>query len=242
MQEEWLPVCIYSRHNDNSFSLTHFSLNDEIVCDDFMSIPVSKVHGANMGPTWVLSAPAGPHVGPMHICVSKPTTIGSDNGLSPGRRQAIIWTSAGILLIGPLETNFSEVSIRIQTFSFKKMHLKVLSAKWHPFVSPQCGNECYQLVFTPSSFSQTEWWSQVPHVWFLSMLPIMHPAKVQWGRKRTHFSLFTLTYFISQFDTWFLWSVAKQQCEYIEEPLSCWYCYICYYQKGSKCLNTPLSF
>ena len=34
-----------------------------------------------------------------HICVSKLTIIGSDNGLSPGRRQAIIWTNAGILLI-----------------------------------------------------------------------------------------------------------------------------------------------
>ena len=42
-----------------------------------------------------------------HICVSKQTSIGSDNGLSPGRRQAIIWTNAGILLIGPLRTNFS---------------------------------------------------------------------------------------------------------------------------------------
>ena len=68
-----------------------------------------------------------------HICVSKQTIIGSDNGLSPGRRQAIIWTSAGILLIGPLETNFSEILIGIQTFSFKKMHLKMSSAKWRPF-------------------------------------------------------------------------------------------------------------
>ena len=37
-----------------------------------------------------------------HICVGKLTNIGSDNGLSPARRQAIIWTNAGILLIGPL--------------------------------------------------------------------------------------------------------------------------------------------
>ena len=37
-----------------------------------------------------------------HICVGKLTIIGSDNGLSPGRRQAIIWTNAGILLIRPL--------------------------------------------------------------------------------------------------------------------------------------------
>ena len=33
----------------------------------------------------------------MHICVKKLALIGSDNGLSPGRRQAIIWTNAGIL-------------------------------------------------------------------------------------------------------------------------------------------------
>ena len=46
-----------------------------------------------------------------HLCVGNLTIIGSDNGLSPGRRQAIIWTNAGILLIGPLGTNFSEISI-----------------------------------------------------------------------------------------------------------------------------------
>ena len=68
-----------------------------------------------------------------HICVSKLTIIGSDNGLSPGRRQAIIWTNDGILLIGPLGTNFSEILIGIQTFSLKKVHLKMTSAKWRPF-------------------------------------------------------------------------------------------------------------
>ena len=68
-----------------------------------------------------------------HICVSKLTIIGSENGLSPDRRQAIIWTNAGILLLWPLRTNFSEILIEIYTFSFKKMHLKMSSAKWRPF-------------------------------------------------------------------------------------------------------------
>ena len=68
-----------------------------------------------------------------HICVSDQTTIGSDNGLSPGRRQAIIRTNAGILLIRPLGTNFSEILIEILIFSFKKMRLKVSSAKRRPF-------------------------------------------------------------------------------------------------------------
>ena len=54
-----------------------------------------------------------------HKCVDNLIIIGSDNGLSPGRRQAIIWTNAGILLIGPLGTNFSEILIEILTFSLK---------------------------------------------------------------------------------------------------------------------------
>ena len=67
-----------------------------------------------------------------HICVGNLTIIGSDNGLSPDRRQAIIWTNAGILSTGPLGTNFSEILIEIYTFSFKKMHLKMPSGKWRP--------------------------------------------------------------------------------------------------------------
>ena len=81
-----------------------------------------------------------------HICVGKLTTIGSDNGLSPGRRQAIIWTNAGLLLIGPLGTNFSEILIEILTFSFNKLHLKVSSAKWRPFCLGLNVLIMYQLV------------------------------------------------------------------------------------------------
>ena len=68
-----------------------------------------------------------------HICVNKLTIIGSDNVLSPGRRQAIIWTNAGILLIGNLGTNCSEILIESRPFSFKKMHLKMSSGKRRPF-------------------------------------------------------------------------------------------------------------
>ena len=67
-----------------------------------------------------------------HICVSKQAIIGSDNGLSPGRRQTIIWTNAGFLSIGPLRTYFNENLIKIQQFSLKKMHVKMSSAKWRP--------------------------------------------------------------------------------------------------------------
>ena len=59
-----------------------------------------------------------------HICVGTNTNIGSDNGLSPGRRQAIIWTNAGILLIGPLRTNLSWILSEIHTFHSRKCILK----------------------------------------------------------------------------------------------------------------------
>ena len=67
-----------------------------------------------------------------HICVRKLNSIDSDNGRSPGRRQAIIWTNAGILLIRTIGTNFSGILSEIHTFSFKKMHLKMSSGKWRP--------------------------------------------------------------------------------------------------------------
>ena len=58
--------------------------------------------------------------------------IGSNNGLSPGRRQAIISTNAGILLTRTLGTNFSEILSEIHTFSFKKRPLKMTSGEWWP--------------------------------------------------------------------------------------------------------------
>ena len=96
-------------------------------CYIAISSPIGCAHTQN--DTWLIT-----HWGRVtYICVSNLTIIGSDNGLPPGRRHAIIWTNAGILLIEPLGTNFSEISIEIPTFSFKKMRLKVSSAKWRPF-------------------------------------------------------------------------------------------------------------
>ena len=68
-----------------------------------------------------------------HICIIKLTIIDSDNGLSPGRRQAIVWINDRISIIGPLEANFSEIGIGIQAIYHKKRRLKMSSAKWQPF-------------------------------------------------------------------------------------------------------------
>ena len=65
--------------------------------------------------------------------------IGSSNGLSPGQSQVITWTNAGLLPIRPLGTNFSEIRIKIQSFSFMKMHFE-MSAKWWPFCTGGMGS------------------------------------------------------------------------------------------------------
>ena len=40
-----------------------------IGCNLGSGSPDSKVHGTNMGPTWVLSAPDGPHIGPINLAI-----------------------------------------------------------------------------------------------------------------------------------------------------------------------------
>ena len=102
------------------------TLNDNYFLGDNLNHPVADLTA--------YSEPVLTQWGRMtHICVGKLTIISSDNGLSPGRRQAIIQTNAGILLIGPLGTNFSEILSEIHIFSFKKVHLKLSSAKLRPF-------------------------------------------------------------------------------------------------------------
>ena len=87
-----------------------------------------------------------------HICASKLIIISSDNGLSPDRHQAIICNNAGIMSIGPLGTKPSEISITIHIFSFKKMHLKMSSGKWRPWVNP------HYKAWMVSQMSNVLWW------------------------------------------------------------------------------------
>ena len=93
-----------------------------------------------------------------HLCVSNLTIIGSDNGLSPGPRQAIISTNDVMLWIRPLGKNFSEILIEFLTFWFMKIRVDVWSAKWRP--------SCLGLnVLMPVLIG---WWQFHPQYWFLS--------------------------------------------------------------------------
>ena len=67
-----------------------------------------------------------------YICVGSLIIIGSDNGLSLGWHQAIIWTNTELLSIRPLGTNQWNVYWNSK-FPFKKVHLKMSSGKCRPF-------------------------------------------------------------------------------------------------------------
>ena len=61
-----LMICLYIIfiYYDQHIKYLHGKMRDI-----FYKIPDSKDHGANMGPTWDLSAPDGPHVGPMNLAI-----------------------------------------------------------------------------------------------------------------------------------------------------------------------------
>ena len=75
-----------------------------------------------------------------NIYVDKLTSIGSDKGLLPGQRQSIIWTNAGILLVGPLGTNFSEFFIKIQTICLSLYVLIILQHRTQLTTHKKCPN------------------------------------------------------------------------------------------------------
>ena len=86
-----------------------------------------------------------------YIYISKLTISGSDYDLSPDRCKVIDWTNAEILLIGPLGTNFSEIIILIQTFSFKKWVWKYSWKMAAIFSRPQCFNSSPSGIITAIS-------------------------------------------------------------------------------------------
>ena len=98
----------------------------------------------------------------MHICVSKLNIIGSDNGLSSGRRHTIIWTNAGLLLIWPLGTNFSEMLIH---FRSRKCIWKYRLRNGAHFVSAP---ECVKCVSTGP------WFPDICTSPFFSLSPVSH--------------------------------------------------------------------
>ena len=102
------------------FNAVHFGLSEA----EWRMYTDSKVHGANMGPPGSYRPQMGSMLTPWTLLSGYASLnwflTGSDNGLSPVRHKAIIWTYDELLLIGPSGTNVSEVWIEIQQSSYQK--------------------------------------------------------------------------------------------------------------------------
>ena len=113
----------------------------------------------------------------IHASLNRDSIV-SDNGLSPIRRQAIIWTNAELLPIGPLGTNCSEISINIKKISFAKMHLKILSAKLRPFC-PGGRWVKWTTILIPGFWTIKPYWPNFPVDMSHPMGPVI-PVHANW--------------------------------------------------------------
>ena len=117
-----------------------------------------------------------------HICVNKLATIDSDNGLSPGRCQAIISTNAGIMLIGLLRTYFSEILLEVYIFSFTKIHLKMSSGNWQPFCPSLKCVKHNQASTNTTSLTPTHWYDLKikQYIYLTNWRALKYQIRLQW--------------------------------------------------------------
>ena len=103
-----------------------------------------------------------------HICVSKLNIIGSDNGLSPGQHQPIIWTNARILLTWPSGTTSEKCQskfIYLVPFSRHNNTVAVtVGHRWKECLQFGGGTEKQNLLiflmfmFATNTISTSIWW------------------------------------------------------------------------------------
>ena len=99
------------------------------------------------------------------MCVGNLTIVGSDNGLSPGRRQAIIWTNIA-------NWTFKK-QILVEIFPFTKMHLKVSSALWRSF----CLGINVLICYTSTNFF-------IYYDYYIAPKTVRNVICQKWGRNR----------------------------------------------------------
>ena len=147
------------------------------------------------------TCPALTHWGRVtHLCVSKLTSIASDNGLSPGRRQAIIWNNAGILLIGhfrnKLQWNFNRNSnIFIQENAFESVVCETAAI----LSRPQWVNEV-----SLWGVSREDWWENWPCYNGIVLYEFLSITVMEYFVVIIHFFLLANVSNISKYITHFL--------------------------------------
>ena len=156
----------------------------------------------------------------VHIYVSKIIAIGSDNGISPGRRKTITWANAGILCIGTLGMKFRTILIEINIISFQNLLLKTLSAKWCPF---RLGLNVLTTTATSRCIS----------IWYIKTL-VYSGILLSWRRGQSH-----KTHILPYITGTYLSKYGKYS--YLRPWWSLWKQLYCQFQKKSLCYLITLS-
>ena len=114
----------------------------------------------------------------MHICVGNLTIIGSDNARSaPSHYLNQCWNIAN----WPLGTNFSEILIEINKFSFKQMHL-MSSGKWRPFYLGLNVLILVQWMTISDSWAPTHWFARrVTWTYMMQLIREQQTSLTHWG-------------------------------------------------------------
>ena len=118
----WIRYTCY--HHDVWGSLLHTS-------------PDSKIHGANMGPTWVLSAPVGPHVSPMNLAIREvcPALWLAQLCWYHGKQILRSWT----ICVSEVWNVFCEIRARFLSLTRSKLRLCSANHRAGYFSNRACG-------------------------------------------------------------------------------------------------------
>ena len=136
----WLPAALLSNHTLVRTNLYGARIQGQIC---WSSIVRSRLFRLYLCPSGVFDCHLGHRADdcPSASAVIQPI-IGSDSGLSPAQRQAIIWNNACTLLIGPLGTNCNnngrKTSIFIQNISLNTQMWLFVSALFYCNVPSIC--------------------------------------------------------------------------------------------------------
>ena len=115
-----------------------------------------------------------------HICFRKLTIIGSDNGLSPGRRPAIIWTNTEYCQLDPWEQTSVKFSVKFIYFHWENAFENVVH-KWRPFCFGLNVLSNMGLMMMMMMTMKMRWWSTCGASWTVSLAKYISPHRPIWS-------------------------------------------------------------
>ena len=149
--------------------------------------PDSKVHGANMGPTWVLSAPDGPHVGPMNLAIGVVERVplsGQWTQLAPTRHFHLgmstkeCWKKSDNCILH-YHKFYSDVLISIKIFFFMWIKIVLMYEQSVRKLIIHRNNFPFMSHYPLDTSTSGQWSDLFHNIWLISPFPNFSSATVE---------------------------------------------------------------